>query len=147
MKDGSLNEIIKEHVKESKLIPNETIHFWSIQLLKAIDFLHSNGIWHRDIKPANVFMHSNREKLVLGDLGLARNHNIDKSISSMSTLGTVYYKAPEFFSQDSNSNDYSEKIDIWYLLYFQETINLNLLNKLICLINFNFKKGFRFSRV
>ena len=116
MKDGSLNDIIKEHVKESKLIPNETIHFWSIQLLKAIDFLHSNGIWHRDIKPANVFMHSNREKLVLGDLELAKDLNLNDSLSSMSAVSTVYYKAPEFFSQGSNSNDYSELIDIWYLL-------------------------------
>jgi serine/threonine protein kinase len=66
-------------------------------------------------------MHNNKERLVLGDLGLAKDLNLNKSLSSFTTVGTVYYKAPEFFNQDSNIN-YSEKIDIWYLLYFNEII-------------------------
>jgi len=121
LKDGTLNDIIKEHRMKNESIPEEKIQFWSIQLLKGIDFLHSIQIWHRDIKPENIFMHNNRKRLVLGDLGLAKDLNLNKSLSSFTTVGTVYYKAPEFFNHDSNIN-YSEKIDIWYLLYFNGTI-------------------------
>jgi len=113
LKDGTLNDIIKEHRMKNESILEEKIQFWSIQLLKGIDFLHSIQIWHRDIKPENIFMHNNRERLVLGDLGLAKDLNLNESLSSFTTVGTVYYKAPEFFNQDSNIN-YSEKIDIWY---------------------------------
>ena len=100
-------------IKEGEKMPDDKIHYWSIQLLKAIDFLHSNGIWHRDIKPENIFLHSNREKLVLGDLGLSRNNSTNSVLSSMSTLGTVSYKAPEFFQNDDSIVNYDEKIDIW----------------------------------
>jgi serine/threonine protein kinase len=58
-------------------------------------------------------MHNNRKRLVLGDLGLAKDLNLNKSLSSFTTVGIVYYKAPEFFNQDSDVN-YTEKIDIWY---------------------------------
>jgi len=57
-------------------------------------------------------LHTNRKNLVLGDLGLAKDLNLNNSLSSMSAMGTVYYKAPEFFISDSNVN-YTEKIDIW----------------------------------
>jgi len=108
LKDGSLNDIIIEHKSKNKLFSFEKLQFWSIQLLNAIDFLHSNQIWHRDIKPANIFLHHN--ELVLGDLGLARNQqqNLDKSLSF--GFGTIFYTAPEILKDSKN---YNEKIDIW----------------------------------
>jgi len=107
-KDGSLNDIINEHKKNNKLIPFEKLHFWSIQILKGIHFLHSKQIWHRDIKPDNIFLHG--MQLVLGDLGLARNQqpNLNKSLSF--GFGTIYYIAPEVIKGFKN---YTEKIDIW----------------------------------
>ena len=107
-KDGSLNDIIESHRNAKKSIPNEKILFWSIQLLKGIDFLHSNKIWHRDIKPKNLFLHHN--DLVLGDLGLARDAKSIVSSGLSTGMGTISYMAPEIVEE---STDYTEKIDIW----------------------------------
>ncbi len=95
-------------ILNNKLIPFEKLHFWSIQILKGIHFLHSKQIWHRDIKPDNIFLHG--MQLVLGDLGLARNQqpNLNKSLSF--GFGTIYYIAPEVIKGFKN---YTEKIDIW----------------------------------
>ena len=90
------------------MIPFEKLHFWSIQILEGIRFLHLKEIWHRDIKPDNIFLHG--MQLVLGDLGLARNQqqNLNKSLSF--GFGTIYYIAPEVIKGFTN---YTEKIDIW----------------------------------
>ena len=121
MKDGSLNDIIIEQKIKNKILTDEKIYFWTIQLLNGIDFLHSKKIWHRDIKPANIFLH--RNELVLGDLGLARNQeqNFDKSLSF--GFGTRFYTAPEIFKDAKN---YNEKIDIWYLDAFKIYNLINL---------------------
>lgn len=50
-------------------IPEETIWGYLVDLLKAIDHLHSNDLIHLDIKPDNIFI-SQDSKCKLGDLGL-----------------------------------------------------------------------------
>ena len=106
--DGSLDDIIKKHKISRQSIPSEKIQLWTIQLLKAIEFLHSKEIWHSDIKPMNIFMHHN--DLVLGDLGLARDSNSIHKTSKTTGMGTICYMAPEIVLE---SKDYNEKIDIW----------------------------------
>jgi hypothetical protein len=38
---------------------------------KALHYLHRNGLIHADVKPANIFITEDRDKVVLGDLGVA----------------------------------------------------------------------------
>ena len=45
--------------------------YYMFELLKALDFSHSNGIMHRDIKPLNVMIDHKKRELRLIDWGLA----------------------------------------------------------------------------
>ena len=47
------------------------IRYYLFELLKALDFCHSNGIMHRDVKPHNVMIDHERRELRLIDWGLA----------------------------------------------------------------------------
>ena len=63
-------------------------------LLKAVLFLHNNGIIHRDIKPENiVFVESgNFNALKLIDFGLSIQQNAKRDNRR---VGTPYYMSPE----------------------------------------------------
>jgi serine/threonine-protein kinase len=64
-----------------------------VQLLDALEYAHSHGVWHRDIKPANLVVMSDG-RLKVTDFGIAR---IDSAALTQvtSTIGTPGYMAPE----------------------------------------------------
>ena len=86
----------------------EQVRLWLLQLLSAVDFLHSRSLMHRDIKPANVFMH--RGACMLGDLGLSK-----QVLSHMTTAqahtqcGSPLFLAPEVHM----GRPYESSVDIW----------------------------------
>lgn len=89
--------------------PLETEHVrqFMLELVDAVEYVHSKGVYHRDIKPENIFL-TQDGALKLGDFGLATT---DKWSYEM-TVGSDRYMAPEQF--DSAGAGYSPAAaDIW----------------------------------
>lgn len=51
-----------------------------LQLLRGLDFLHTNLVLHRDLKPENILV-SNRGEVKIADFGLARLHTFNISLT------------------------------------------------------------------
>ncbi|KAF8453780.1 kinase-like domain-containing protein [Terfezia claveryi] len=86
--------------------PLETEHVreFMLQLVDAVEHMHTRGIYHRDIKPENIFLTQNGS-MKLGDFGLATTDEW----SEESSVGSDRYMSPEQYM-----GGYSpEKADIW----------------------------------
>jgi serine/threonine protein kinase len=91
--------------------PLETEHVrdFMLQLVGAVEFMHSKGIYHRDIKPENIFL-AQSGSMKLGDFGLATTDAWSWEVA----VGSDRYMAPEQY--DPTSAGYSTaKADIWAL--------------------------------
>ncbi len=77
---------------------------YAIDLCRALDELHSQGIVHRDIKPANVMI-TPENRAILLDLSIAREISSDRQDTR--SLGTVGYAAPEQYgvTQSNRATD------------------------------------------
>ena len=66
-----------------------------IEVARAVDALHTEGLVHRDLKPQNVMIRADGSPVVL-DLGLAFTLDSDSRLTKTGAMvGTPYYMAPE----------------------------------------------------
>lgn len=89
--------------------PLETEHVrdFMLQLVNAVEYMHSKALYHRDIKPENIFI-AQDGCMKLGDFGLATR----ATWSYESCVGSDRYMAPEQY--DPAGAGYSPlKADIW----------------------------------
>ncbi|KAL8869385.1 MAG: hypothetical protein Q9174_004310 [Haloplaca sp. 1 TL-2023] len=102
-------------------LETENVREFMLQLVDAVDFMHSKGIYHRDIKPENIFL-AQDGSMKLGDFGLATTD----AWSYESSVGSDRYMAPEQY--DGAESGYSPaQADIWAIG--------------ICLLNVLFSKN------
>ncbi|KAG2395804.1 Serine/threonine-protein kinase [Vigna angularis] len=108
---GDLLSILRQDSK----FPEESVHDLALDLLKALQFLHSNGIIYSDLKPSNILLDENG-CAKLCDFGLAKKlRDITKGFSSSlprAKRGTPTYMAPELF-EDGGVHSYAS--DLWAL--------------------------------
>jgi len=86
------------------------IRYYILELLKALDFCHSNGIMHRDVKPHNVMIDHAKKKLRLIDWGLAEFYHPDQDYNVR--VASRYFKGPELLV---DQQDYDYSLDMWSL--------------------------------
>jgi len=106
--------LVFEHVNNldfKVLYPTLTdfhIRYYLMELLKALDFCHSNGIMHRDVKPHNIMISHEERKLRLIDWGLAEFYHPGREYNVR--VASRYFKGPELLL-DHQEYDYS--LDMW----------------------------------
>lgn len=95
------------YVNLRRKLPESQCKKFFIQILSAIEYLHSIKILHRDLKAENVILDSN-DNIRLIDFGLCRIFtDIDKFTTTF--CGSISYAAPEVIRGEK----YSGSADVW----------------------------------
>jgi 5'-AMP-activated protein kinase catalytic alpha subunit len=102
-------ELFDKVVKSGKLT-ERVAHKYFQQLISAVDYCHSQGVYHRDLKPENLLLDEN-ENLKVSDFGLsALSDSKGQDGLLHTTCGTPAYVAPEVISKRGYDG---AKSDIW----------------------------------
>lgn len=85
---------LKEYIEQQEVVEwREALHF-VVQILRALQHAHDNGIVHRDVKPQNVMLLEDGTVKVM-DFGIARFARDHGRTISDKAIGSVHYISPE----------------------------------------------------
>ena len=115
--DTDLDRYLEFRKSQGERLSNqETKDLW-LQMLEAIQYIHSFGVIHLDLKPANFIMVGGQLKLIDFGLSLALNDRDDLQAWRSETFGTWLYASPEAMNHTISSDGHhvSDKSDIWSL--------------------------------
>jgi serine/threonine protein kinase len=87
-------------------------------ILDAVEYAHAEGVIHRDLKPENILFNSDSD-VVVSDFGLGRKLD---AVSTRQTqtgfgMGTIWYMAPEQFSNAKAADERSDIYSLGRILY------------------------------
>jgi serine/threonine protein kinase len=102
MENGTLDDLCEKQ----PLSPDAALQLVT-EIVDALQYLHSKGLYHRDIKPANILIDADGHA-VLADFGLAISAN-NRHMGSGS--GTLHYQAPEQIEGSAKVID--GRADLW----------------------------------
>jgi serine/threonine protein kinase len=90
MRGGSVADVLRRGDR----IEHQRALRWLGEAASALDAAHAAGIVHRDVKPANLLL-DERDRLGIGDFGIARLAWEEQVTQTGQVLGTAAYLAPE----------------------------------------------------
>ncbi|CAO2045930.1 unnamed protein product, partial [Urochloa humidicola] len=102
-------ELFNKIEKSGKLMEAAAYKYFQ-QLISAVDYCHSRGVYHRDLKPENLLLDED-ENLKISDFGLSALSESKRQDGLLhTTCGTPAYVAPEVISKTGYDG---AKSDIW----------------------------------
>lgn len=103
---GTLHQFLTQ---QTSLLKEQKIASFFIQIVVALQYIHSQNILHRDLNTNNVLLDRKYRVVKLSDFGISKILNTKTKASSV--VGTPCYISPEL----CESNPYNQKSDIWAL--------------------------------
>eukprot|EP01062_Namystynia_karyoxenos_P060982 TRINITY_DN5281_c1_g2_i1.p1 TRINITY_DN5281_c1_g2~~TRINITY_DN5281_c1_g2_i1.p1 ORF type:complete len:673 (+),score=237.19 TRINITY_DN5281_c1_g2_i1:110-2128(+) len=108
---GTLEDhIIERRRSGAGPFPQSTVLRWFGQLCRALHYCHENKVLHRDIKSSNLFLSADRQDILLGDFGIAKELDSTMAVARTS-VGSPMGMSPEAI----RGHPYSCASDLWSL--------------------------------
>jgi len=112
--------LLREILNQQKKLPVERAVRITLGILKALDYIHSQGIVHRDLKPENVMV-DDQDCVKLIDFGIASSSGARRLTFAKLTqaMGTPDYISPEQVRSkrgDARSDLYSVGVMLYEML-------------------------------
>ncbi|XP_018548720.1 serine/threonine-protein kinase Chk2 isoform X2 [Lates calcarifer] len=101
-------------VKSKQQLSESTAKLYFYQMLRAVQYLHSNGIIHRDLKPENVLLSSQDDVCLVKVTDFNQSRILEEAALMRTLCGTPSYLAPEVFTHASTTG-YGLAVDAWSL--------------------------------
>ena len=87
--------------------------FFSIEMIKGLNYLHSRNIVHGDLKPPNILISLDKKQIKLCDMGLSRlKKSVTATVTQSPRQGTYLYMSPQIQLQKIRC---TFACDIWAL--------------------------------
>jgi serine/threonine protein kinase/tetratricopeptide (TPR) repeat protein len=106
-----LRAVLRE---KEKLAPEEAVKI-ILQICRALEVAHGEGVIHRDLKPQNIMLDANGRAYVM-DFGIARSAYLPGMTQTGALVGTPEYMSPEQ-ARGEKLNERSDLFSLGVILY------------------------------
>ncbi|MEG1942784.1 MAG: protein kinase, partial [Angelakisella sp.] len=114
---------VKDYIDRKGIVGMRIAVSLTVQLLRALQHAHDNGIVHRDIKPQNIMLPGDGTIKVM-DFGIARFAMSQSRTITSRAIGSVHYTSPEQARGDAVIDHRSDIYSTGIILYEMLTAQL-----------------------